>query len=232
MKKFNLSLDDMSPHKKAGLNFESIKWCDRLIEDYPDIKINLFVPAAYARLGDSPAFLSNFPDWVERVESFPDNYSIGLHGMFHRRKTSDHGFHNKRAPSNNDEFQFLDEHQTQTILDEIIKEFNKAGLYFDKVFRPPGWKISISAAKILTKNGFVIAGDDKYYGLLKKHVPQMEWVSYNWDLTGSCEPKGDIAAYGHTSEWTNNYFNKERYELIARALDKERFDFRFIEEMK
>jgi hypothetical protein len=54
-------------------------------------------------------------------------------------------------------------------------------------------------------------------------------VSYNWDLTGPCSVKGDVIAYGHTSDWTNNYMDKERFNLINELLGKEKFRFKFIE---
>ena len=61
---FNLSLDDMSSHPQAGLNFESIYWCEKLIVQFPDIKINLFVPAKYARLGQRYYDISSYSKWA------------------------------------------------------------------------------------------------------------------------------------------------------------------------
>lgn len=225
MRKFNLSLDDFSPHPRAGLNFESIVWCNELIRLYPELKINLFVPAAYCRLGEEPCYLTEHPEWVKHVKELPeDNYRINLHGLFHRR--TDINYPN----SNNDEFQYLKGSWVDTYFDTMDLEFKIAGLEFHKTFRPPGWKISKSAVKILTSKGFIIAGDDEYHKMFKDKVPNLRWVSYNYDLVGAI-PNGDIIAYGHTSEWTNNYMNEERFNLIHRLLKAEQFEFKFIEEL-
>jgi len=225
MRKFNLSLDDFSPHPKAGLGFESIKWCKELIKDYPDIKINLFVPAAYCRLNERPQFLCSHPNWVSDVNRLPvRNFRINMHGLFHRRVD------NKHPDSNNDEFQFLRGTWVNTVIDRMMKEFDESGLKYQKTFRPPGWKISLSSARELTERGFIIAGNDAYYDLLKDRIDCLEWVSYNWDMTGPCDVDGDVIAYGHTSNWTNNYMNEERYNLVRELLKSDNFDFRFIED--
>jgi hypothetical protein len=157
MRKFNLSLDDFSPHPRAGLNFESIKWCNELIKLYPGIRINLFVPAAYCRLGEDPCYLSENLDWVERVKALPKaNYRINLHGLFHRRTDG------KNPDSNNDEFQHLKGDWADMYIDTMMTEFANVGLEYRKTFRPPGWKISKSCVRILTNKRFMIAGDDSH----------------------------------------------------------------------
>ncbi|KKL86044.1 hypothetical protein LCGC14_1948650 [marine sediment metagenome] len=229
--KFSLSLDDFSAHPRAGLNFESIYWCDKLIERFPDVRINLFVPAAYARLNEQKHHLTNFPEWVQRVKELSSkNYRICPHGLFHRRFITDFEFHKKSA-SNNDEFQFLDTEQAKTIIYKMLAEFENAGLKYSKVFRPPGWKISLSSAKVLTSMGFIIAGDDKYYKLLKNLVINLKWVSVNWHLTPETNIIGDLICAGHTSNWTHNFFNEASYDLVCKVLDSKQYEFKFLEEM-
>lgn len=226
MRKFNLSLDDFAPYKRSGLYFESIEWCDKLIEKYPEIKINLFVTAAFCRLGEQPCYLTKNPEWVKKVNNLPkSNYSINFHGLYHRRTDGKH------PNSNNDEFMYLRGEQANVVIDTMIKEFDKAGLKHKNVFRPPGWKISTSATKALTDRGFIIAGNQSYYDLHKDRVPGLRWVSYNWDLTKLCDLSGDIYAFGHTSSWTNNYMDETRFKLIDDVLSKELFEFAFIEEL-
>lgn len=227
MAKFNLSLDDMSPHPKAGLNFESINWCDKIIEAYPDFKINLFVPAAYCRLGEQPYYLSKNLEWVfnlKRIyESQPNNYRINFHGMYHRRTDKKH------PDSNNDEFQYLNRKQTKKILQDMHNEFLMASIDFSWTFRPPGWKISKDACKELADYGFeCIAGSKEWEGA--KEDAKIKWVNYNWDLLTE-PPEGDIVAYGHTSNWTNNYMNEERYNTIMNFLQDKQFKFVFIEDI-
>lgn len=223
MRKFNLSLDDMSPHPRAGLGFESIKWCNKLMDEHPGLKVNLFVPAAYCRLGEQPSYLSQHPHWVLGVNKLRANYRIGCHGVFHRRVDGKH------PDSNNDEFQFLNSKEALRLIIAMQSEFRKAQLGYHRTFRPPGWKISRSAAQELVNVGYLIAGNEEYRKLTGSS--EENWVSCNWDLTGPCNVAGDIVAYGHTSDWTNNYMNEERYNLIKELLGKESFDFRFIEEM-
>jgi hypothetical protein len=228
--KFSLSLDDFSPHHRAGLNFESIIWCNKLIERFSNIKINLFVPAAYARLNEKQHRLTDFPKWVKRVNALPDNYRICPHGLFHRRSAADFDFHKKSA-SNNDEFQFLSKPQAKIIVNQMLEEFESAGLKYSKVFRPPGWKISSSSANHLTEEGFIVAGDSKYYELLKDKVTNLKWVSVNWHIKPDFDVKGDVVAAGHTSDWTHNFFDKERYDLVCKVLDSAQYEFSFLENM-
>lgn len=226
MSKLNLSLDDWSPHPRAGLNFECVKWCDKIIEQYPDFKVNLFTTAAYCRLHEQPNFLSNNKDWVDRVKALPKNYRINLHGYHHRRT-------DPRFPvSNNDEFQFLDEANTDFVLDKIEEEFRKVGLSHTRTFRPPGWKLSFPAARALTARGYKIAGDKTHYEMFKNSIPKLNWISYNWDTTKKCKiTEGDVVAFAHTSDWTKNYMNEERYNLIIELLKTRTFEFKFIEDM-
>lgn len=223
MNRFNLSLDDYSP--RNGTN--DISWCFNLIKKYPDIKINLFVPAAYCRLGEVPHYLSKNLEWVEYVNKLPkENFRINFHGLYHRR-TGDPKHYN----SNNDEFQFLNTEQAEKIVSRMINEFDIAGIEYKKIFRPPGWRISESAARVLTKKGFIIAGNKQYYKVISKKIKDVKWVSYNWDLTGPCNNLKDIIAYGHTSNWTNNYMDEDRFKLIDEALSKEDFEYVFMEEL-
>jgi hypothetical protein len=221
MRKFNLSLDDYSPHPRT----DNLTWCNKLIERYPNIKIDLFVPAAYCRLGEQPNYLSKNLEWVDKANTLRRNYGIGLHGLYHRRTGT------SKPNSNNDEFQYLSYSEANRVIDRMMDEFHTSGLKYKMVFRPPGWKVSASAATVLTKRGFIIAGDSNYHKQLKVAVPNMKWISYNWDMTKPCDINGDIFAYGHTSDWTNNYMNEERFNLICDVLDTDDFDFRFIEEL-
>lgn len=222
MFKFNLSLDDFSPHPKAGLNFECIHWCDKLIEDFPDIKINLFVPAAYCRLGETPHYISKYPQWIKKVNELSENYRINFHGMFHRRHPTDYKAHVKKAVSNNDEWQYLNTKQATELFEMMRDEFERAGIRYDnKIFRPPGWKISKEACDVLKQFDIIVAGDNRH---------SMSNISYNWDLTGPCHEYGDVFAYGHTSMWTNNYMNGDRYKMIFDFLKNREFNFIFLGE--
>lgn len=225
--RFNLSLDDFSPHTNAGLYFESIYWTDRLIKLYPDIKINLFVPAAYARVGEAPSYLSRHLNWVDRVNFLSSNYSICLHGMYHRRSQSDFMFHCKEQ-SNNDEFGSLTYDQSNIICDAMINEFCRVGIKYNKVFRPPRWQISFGAAQSMHNRGFIIAGHKDQYKKCSL-IDGLKWVSVNYHLEGKV-PDGDIVAAAHTSNWTYNYFDETRFNIVVDVLSKNGYNFKFLEE--
>ena len=231
MSRFNLNLDDFSPHPKAGGDFKVIDTCNKLIDAYPEIKINLFVPAAYCRLGEKPYKLSENPEWVDKVKALPDNYMICYHGYHHRRFAGDFKFHTKPA-SNNDEWQYLSRGQAVELIGLMDEEFS-GRLSRARCFRPPGWKVSQDALQALVNSSFTIAGDKKCFDQYKDKVKGLRerWAaSYNWDLTSPCKVKGDVIAYGHTSDWTSNYFDNKKLEWTLKLLDSRDFDFKFIEE--
>lgn len=234
MSVFNLSLDDFSPHPQAGLDFKVIEMCNKLIDKYPEVKIDLFVPTAYSRLNQVPCKLSQHQGWADKVKQLPDNYRLNMHGHYHRRFYGDHDFHRYRA-SNNDEFQHVTAEEAGVILKESKIEFAKSGLKHTNVIRPPAWKISVAAVQYLIRKGFFIAGNDEYYKKLKNYIPNLHkhWQKYNWDMIKKCNIlKGDVFAFGHTSNWTNNYFDEERLEMVLELLSERKFEFKFIEEMR
>ena len=223
MNKFILTLDDFCPTPSTGLNFESIAWCDLLIGKYPSVKIYLFVSAAFCRLGRAPSYLSQNKAWVKTVNNLPSNYKICPHGMFHRRTSGKH------PASNNDEMQYLNKKEAEAVIKQMLDEFKKAGLKYEKIFRAPGWKISNESAQVLTDYGFIIAGDEKYCELTK-NVCNIRYVKYNWDLNDECKLiNKDILATGHTSNWTSNYFCGKTYSMVANLLAKNEFYFDTIE---
>jgi len=223
---FNLSLDDMSPHRDAGLDFESIKWCDRLIGRIPDIKINLFVPTRYSRLDTSPTGITDNREWAGRLADLPNNYRVCLHGLYHRRARKDFNWH-VGPDSNNNEWELITYNQASILLDEIESDFKKCSIGYDKVFRAPGWHIGLQSVKLLTDRGYKIAGNERYYDMFKNKVNGMRWNSYTWDLIG--EPNsGDVYAFGHTSSWTDNYFNEEKYNSVIKLLESDNFRYEFI----
>ncbi len=228
---FSLSLDDVCPHPECDIFSGSIDWCDKLIHRWPDIKIDLFVPFAYARLKDKdPFYLHNYVNWLKCINKLPDNYKINLHGFFHRRSKTDYKWH-QGIESNNNEWEKLTYAQAELLLNRMEKGFKKSGMKFFKVFRPPGWHIGVEAARLLKNRGYVIAGNKTYYKKIRNMVEGVKYIPYNWDMTTPCKIKGDVVAFGHTSNWTNNYMDELRYNLIMDLLDSDKFDFKFIEEL-
>ena len=65
--KVNISIDDVSPHPMSSVGV--IDRCMEVIEEFPDVKFTLFIPAAYWRTTrpevatTKPLNLSDFPDF-------------------------------------------------------------------------------------------------------------------------------------------------------------------------
>ena len=214
MIKFNLSLDDYSPRPQTN----DLYYTDKLIEKYPEIKIDLFVSSAYARLKDTNVYwLSQHAEWVNQVKALPTNYRICLHGLHHRRSTQDFPWHRK-PPSNNDEWQYLGYSQAIFLGRKMLDELNKCDIKYDRVFRPPGWKISEQAVKALKDlNIDCIAGSPKY-----KVKSDIKWINFTWDLLSPYKGNGNIIAVGHTSTWNKNCMNEKTFRLIIEAIEAQK----------
>ena len=126
--KVNISIDDVSPHPYSSVRV--LEKCEELIEEFPDMKISLFIPTAYWRTikpGTTtkiPLNLSNFPEFCEEISDLdPNNYEIGFHGYYH-------GIPGR---SDNDEFQNLSYDETNHKIDLMLEEVKKSGL--EKVFK-------------------------------------------------------------------------------------------------
>lgn len=225
--KFSIGFDDFSP--RSGTN--DLTWCNRLIDSHPDIKIDLFVPAAFARPGDrKPYFLRDHADWVNQVSKLPKNYKINLHSYHHRRSKNDFKWH-RGPPSANNEWENISYDEAKKLLDLIEHEFKIVGLEHSKTFRPAGWHIGTQAVKLLSDRGYTIAGDNRYFKKNKGKIQNMRWVQYNWDLIGPAPTGTDIIAYGHSSTWNKNYINEANYNVIMNVLKREDFEFAFIEDI-
>ena len=223
---FSLSLDDCCPHPKCTPFPGVIHLCNKLIKRWPDLKIDFFTSAAYARLNEDPYFLTQYPDWVKQMNDLPSkNFRVNCHSYYHRRLSAKHG------NSNNNEMEKTSEKESRMLIEHMIGEFKTSGLKFERVFRPPGWHVGISAAKVLTEMGFVIAGNRKYFDLLKDKVPEMRYLITNWELREECILNGDVFAAGHTSNWCDNYFDKKTYDRVVKLLESRQFEFKFLSEL-
>jgi hypothetical protein len=225
---FNISLDDACSHPKANPFPEVIGWCDKLIKRWPDIKIDFFTSAAYARLNEEPYFLSQHPEWVKQANALPQkNYRFNCHSYYHRRLSVKYG------NSNNNEVEKTDEKETRLLIGHMLKEFDATGLKYSKVFRAPGFHIGVPAARVLTEMGFKIAGNQKYFDQLNGRVKNLRYGGiYNWDLNKECNiTVGDVMACGHTSNWTTNYFCEPVYNMVVKLLESREFEFKFLDEI-
>jgi hypothetical protein len=220
---FALSLDDAGPHPRCNPFPEVLRLCDQLILRWPDIKIDFFTSAAYARLNEEPYFLSQYPEWVKQANALsPHNYVFNAHSYYHRRLSV------KWSNSNNNEVEHTNERETKLLVEHMTKEFDAAGFKYRKVFRAPGFHLGQQAAKTITDLGFKIAGNQRYYDLLKDKVPGMRYVVSSGipDPT----PTGDVLLYGHCSNWCKDYLPLV-YDRVVQVLESREFEFRFLEDV-
>lgn len=231
MKKINISIDDLSPHPRSSINV--LQNCYKLVNEFPDIKFTLFIPLAYWRtIGDTktktPLHIHKYKDFCEIIKNLnKNNFEIGYHGYYH-------GIPYK---SNNDEFQYLTEYETDNKIELMTKELEKAGLnnIFKKLFRPPAWRMSQGAIKSFKKNKFqVLALSKQKYALEIYNNEQFNFSKVNYyNLNPPFIPlkeldKQYLNIVYHACEWDKNYLSDDKTkELISflKTIENKEFIF-------
>lgn len=211
MKKINISIDDVSPHPNSSIKI--LENCYKLINEFPAIKITLFIPLAYWRtIGNTktkePLNIHKYKNFCNIIKNLnKKNFEIGFHGYYH-------GIPNK---SNNDEFRLLSEIDTNKKIKLMNEELEKCGLNetFKKLFRPPAWRISSDAIKVFKKNNFKLC-------LSKNPSPITNEKFYDFDIdindvnfSNIFPPfiplkefdNEDLNIVYHACEWDKNYLS-------------------------
>ena len=228
--KVNISIDDVSPHPYSSTRV--LEKCEELIEEFPNMKISLFIPTAYWRTikpGTTtkvPLKLSHFPEFCEEIADLdPNNYEIGFHGYYH-------GIPGR---SDNDEFQDLTYEETDRKIDLMLEEVSKCGLEgsFKKIFRPPAWRMNPEAFKCLSDRGFkLFALTDLDYAIKTYQGAEKIYPSTNSAQFPPSRPLKEDRNCGivyHACEWDGNYLNSEKvHDLIHFLKDREK-EFVFLE---
>lgn len=240
---FNLSLDDVHPEKGFGL----LKWdgpfqyCKKLIDEYPDIIITLFVTPNWIDLPNvgffkrqvfkilnknytrtwqgEPFRLDKHKEWCDWINSIK-NFEVCVHGYNHHLNKNPHSA----------EFKDLD---YKTALEKIKKSeelFKESGLKYVKGFRPPGWGVSQGMFKALKKMNYLFCASETQGSSVKTRegiliIPQ------NWDISKDDIEKGKLIAKegllmakGHIQssyygEDSGNGLTKESYVNIKKLLN-------------
>ena len=229
MKKINISIDDVSPHPYSSVAV--LDRCHELIEEFPDIKFSLFIPMAYWRTikpqiaTKNALFIDKFPEFCEVLNSLPkSNFEICYHGLYH-------GIPGK---SDNDEFKELNYEQAEEkflTMFEIARSANLSDK-FEKIFRPPAWRMSHHAIKAARDLGIkVLALSPENYA---KTTYNSEEEKLNDVVYYNCSPpwhplkiydKTEIVY--HACEWDKNYFSKKLSEDLSVFLEKNKDDIEF-----
>tara|TARA_B100000963_G_C22579245_1_gene650022 strand:+ start:141 stop:842 length:702 start_codon:yes stop_codon:yes gene_type:complete len=219
--KVNISIDDVSPHPFSSTRV--LERCEELIEEIPDIKFSLFIPAAYWRTvkpgttSKEPLNLSLFPEFCKEILDLnPNNYEIGFHGYYH-------GIPGK---SDNDEFQDISYEETGEKIDLMLNEIAKAGLehVFKRIFRPPAWRMNPNAFKCLKDRGFnLFALSDLDYALKTYNGAEKKYSSTMSTQFPPFRPLKKQEKCGivyHACEWDKNYLDSQKVESLIQFLNK------------
>ncbi len=216
----NISIDDVSPHPFSSVKV--LENCQKLIDEFKDIKISLFIPISYWRtIGNTatkiPLSIDMFPDFCEVLKNLsPKNYELGYHGYHH-------GIPMK---SNNDEFKDINTDQANKLFDAMFDTVTKAGLssHFKPIFRPPAWRMSPAAIKVARERGIkllALSRDDYAMETYKGEQDQQNDVVYF-----DCAPpikdleKLDInEIVYHACEWDRNYLSNEKVDELINFLN-------------
>lgn len=216
----NISIDDISPHPKMGL--DCLRNLDSLLNKFPNIKISLFVPTSICRykFGEKKYCLLDYPKFVEEIKKLPNNFEICYHGHFHG---------NKVKKSNNDEFRYLDATKTQELLNTSYKIFKETGISVKNVFRPPGFWMSqwaFEGCKNFGIKTLALNRDKRYrkcYNRQHKSFNNVVWVGKNTDY---------IEMFFHAGKDQRNYIGKESVKIIMNTINNYKdIEFVFLEQL-
>ncbi len=236
MKKLvNISIDDVSPHPLASTKV--LQRCHELIRVFPSIKFTLFIPTAYWKTmrpnlsTENPLQIDLFEDFCNELRDLPEeNFELGYHGHYH-------GIPGK---SDNDELQYLEYDQTDSIIDAMFEVAKRANLKhrFKPIIRPPAWRMSPGAIRRFRDRGFkvlALSPDDYCTKVYEgEHLKKDDVVLYNVN-----PPLKDFDLFEktemvfHASEWDRNFLSEEMCESLKQFLikNKDQIDFCFMQEL-
>jgi len=162
-----VTLDDLCPVYEPNFDFggrmddEGIvkkTIVNDILHSFPNIKLNMFtIPnnryntaSPFNPYPDRAFILSNNQAWVEWLKELLDQNKqlvVATHGWIH-------WWENTPRP---DEFTgYSSKEETEYALNNMLEEFEKVDLEYDKSFRPPGWGINPWLLEWLAANDFVL----------------------------------------------------------------------------
>jgi len=244
----NISIDDISPHPQSS--YRCLKYCNKLIDLFPNIKISLFVPTAYWRTVPAEKEVLNNKFHIDTITQHPlfidkdkklckilmelpkENFEVCYHGFYHGIP----------GESNNCEFKDLTFEQSKERFGQMMQPVEDAGLagVFKKIFRPPSWYMSSGSIVAAQKLGF------KYLSLapekrIRKFYDLENKKHSNITYYNICPPykeypkdiywKNNIVF--HACEWSKNYLGKENFLKLVDFIRKNEHQifFGFTEKM-
>jgi hypothetical protein len=242
MTKLAISIDDITPHPKSSVKV--LDRCFRLIDTFPDIKFDLFVPLAYWRtipspsesICQSPMKISDFPEFCETIRKLPSkNFEIGIHGYYHGIP----------GVSNNDEFKTLSFNEAKNKFHQIFAEIYAANLRdrISPIFRPPAWRMSPDSIRAAFDSGISLLtlspkdyaqqsyeGAHKSFGKFTLYDGNPPFDELSTDISN--HHKYEIVY--HACEWDKNYLSLEMTSQLETWIQErlDQLEFSFLSEIE
>lgn len=229
MVKVNISIDDVSPHKRSSTKV--FKQCFKLIDSYPDIRFTLFVPAAYWRTKGvtatkTPLALSDDKKFCKELRDLPErNFELGFHGVYHGIP----------GISNNDEFKGISYNNAIQRFELMKYEVAKCGLVFRPIFRPPAWRMCPAAIQAAKDSGIKVLAlarldyaMDSYQGRQEK-TKVVYATAFPPIKPLKLEEKTEIVY--HACEWDRNYLDSAKVKELKKVFGKRDIQFCFMEDL-
>ena len=225
VKYLNINIDDIHPETRnyiadCGGDMERgvFKYLLKLIEEFPKIKVTLFVTPNWIDkpndplliklikkvLGlkytnewkDEPFRLDKHIEWCEWLNELVrrGNVEVAIHGLYHHRNSDPHSA----------EFLGLSYEECITRLLNAERIFETSGLKYVRGFRPPGWGVSEGLFKALKDLSYVFVSLDPL--ACEINVPRYEVSEFNslinipqnWDIkNGKIEEAFEILKKGN-----------------------------------
>jgi len=222
--RINISIDDVCPYPKMGL--DSVFIMRDFLDEFPNIKVTLFVPTAMTRFRESNKTykILDYPKFIDGLLELPkENFEIGYHGHLHG---------NKKHNSNNDEFRYISEDGCLEKLDMSKSIFKQADIPVRPIFRPPAFWLSPASFSACNKMGIKVLAlhnEKRYTNCYNGKHTKYNHVVY---VGNQGDNTGDMEIVYHSSKEAFDCFNKKsKSELkkILTELDGE-LSFIFMEE--
>lgn len=205
-----LEFDDFNPHFETNCIHE----LDRLIQSYPNIKINLFTSPAYKnkRLYEDHEWCSKVRNYIES-----DNIRLSIHGLYHTTE----------------EFKFKTKSDAIEGLLTAQSIFKLSDLDYLLVFRGPHWGINDNTYEALIELEYThVYTHNDYKELSDLYSDKIKNVYYNWNLKDDFIINNDsiIIAHGHTHNVCGNGINESMNRIIT-FIDQYNPNFLFTNEI-
>ena len=236
--KVNISIDDVSPHPLSSTNV--VDQCQKIIDEFPEVKISLFVPMSYWRTmrpkvsTESPLQIDLFPEFCKNIKNLNSkNYEICYHGFYH-------GIPGK---SDNDELRDISYENAVNLINCMREVAKRSGLEntFKDILRPPAWRMSSECFDACKDTGIKLLAltDHKHPdGSLDYKGKDIEFgdVTYAnmWPPTKPLTNNVEKACIVyHACEWDGNYLNDNHCNELINFLKEnaDEIEFCFMEEM-